>query len=571
MFITALNHAISPEERKYALDLALKTFSHDNASLHDYEMSLGADKSLCLKLGYVAMKTPELSEEIVLITRCLKTIYDCSLEYRKRSFRSIGASELFPILVQVWTNCQPEVNDLDSDQNKVNLLRQILQIFRIYAKIDVAKPFLVHFDNGRWLGGIMQFAKLCLDDASFSAISPHIIHEMIGLIKDLTFRSTKTDKEFLVFGLEGGSFRDVIRSFCQGRTISNPKLSELFTAIIWNLVLEKSICRKLLCQEGTENFTTVEYLLRELSESPQDGQSTMTAKIKRNAISAIGNILSDPQNEALLLHNKDTNNSIDILPALVSLVEQDRDSVVRRRAMRTIRCLASSIDPQTKTIIREEEDFVPFLVDTIAENINQDDDNDRDTQIQALQTVNVLTDAFQDSDWPRLETAILSRIETTTDSKLIIGACQCLQECLVKSPWRRGPSCFSEMFWKRLETTALSCGDSHASISTLLLEMAKLEKIDNVTTTVSEPSSLTCTSVVKTLATLLSDPGPDQEISRSNALDVVLLLVKNEVNKRPLAESEDLLSGLVNLCLLQPEPEKKKLAKQLILDLVPEL
>ena len=76
---------------------------------------------------------------------------------------------------------------------------------------------------------------------------------------------------------------------------------------------------------------------------------------------------------------------------------------------------------------------------------------------------------------------------------------------------------------------------------------------------------------MKTLATLLSATGSELESSRNNALDVLLLLVKDEVNKRPLAESEDLLSGLVNLCLLQPEASTKKLAKQLILDLVPEL
>ena len=564
MFITALNQAISPEERKYALDLALGTFSsHNDASTHDYEMSLGADKTLCLKLGYVAMKTSDFSEEILLITRCLKTIYGCSSEYRKRSFRSIGATELFPLLVQVWKNCHPD-DIINMDEKKVALLREILQIFRIYAKLDIAKPFMINFDHGGWLGRIMDLAKLCLEDSSSTVGSSYIINDIVGLIKDLIFRSERADKEFLI-SLEGGVVMEIINSFCGRQKVFNSKLSELFTAVIWNLVLEKSICRKMLYPNGEENLVLVEYLFKTLCDVSDVRESTMTTKIKRNSISAIGNILSDPKNYSLLLEN----DKIKTLPILIRVVQEDPDSIVRRRAMRTIRCLASSHDPQAQQIMKQQS-LGTFLAETIAQNINHDDENDRDTQIQAFQTVNVLTDAFQDRDWPRLETAILQRIETTTDIKLIIGACRCLQECLRKSPWRRGPSCFSEMFWRRLETTVLSSGDAHASISTLLLEMSKLEKEEN-NSMMTQPSCLTSSSTVKTLATLLSATGSELESSRNNALDVLLLLVKDESNKRPLAESEDLLSGLVNLCLLQPEASTKKLAKQLILDLVPEL
>jgi hypothetical protein len=76
---------------------------------------------------------------------------------------------------------------------------------------------------------------------------------------------------------------------------------------------------------------------------------------------------------------------------------------------------------------------------------------------------------------------------------------------------------------------------------------------------------------VKTIALILSAPASERENSRNEALDVVLLLAENDANKRPLAESEDLLSGLVNLCLLGPGPKKKQDAKRLILELVPEL
>jgi hypothetical protein len=530
-------------------------------------MSLGADKSLCLKLGYVAMKTPLLCDEIILICESLLQLYQCSSEYRKRSFRSIGASELFPLLVQVWTTCLPI---LEGAVEAEAILRPLVQIFRVYAKLDIAKSFLIQYDQGRWLGKIIKIMEFHLKGTS-GINSPQIVTELAGLIKDITFRSVASDKDALL-RLEGGALRHILFSSCEGRFILTPKLSELITAIIWNFVLEKSTRNQLLYQEGRESFAIIEFLVTLLFDNAGDvhGKRSATAlKIKRNAISAIGNILSDPQNHTLLRRNENVEREHTILQVLVALVEQDSDSIVRRRAMRTIRCLASTENEQTKIII-EQEDMISFLVDTMARNISQDDDNDRDMQIQAFQTVTAMTKEMRDCDWPRLETAILQRIETTTDSKLILGACRCLVECVMKSPWKRGSSCFSDMFWKRLETTVSTCQDAHDSVAKLLLELAKLEGKVHIAAP-GQPSSLTCTSVVKTIALILSAPASERENSRNEALNVVLLLAENDANKRPLAESEDLLSGLVNLCLLGPGPKKKQDAKRLILELVPEL
>ena len=45
--------------------------------------------------------------------------------------------------------------------------------------------------------------------------------------------------------------------------------------------------------------------------------------------------------------------------------------------MRTLRCLASSSEVEVAKFV-EKEDIVSFLVDTIARNVSQDDENDRD-------------------------------------------------------------------------------------------------------------------------------------------------------------------------------------------------
>eukprot|EP00980_Cylindrotheca_fusiformis_P026458 scaffold16189_cov125-Cylindrotheca_fusiformis.AAC.14 len=530
-------------------------------------MSLGADKSLCLKLGYVAMRTPLHTDEIVLICECILQLYKCSPEYRTRSFRTIGASELFPLLVQVWRSC---LSMLEESHNVQASLRPVVQIFRVYARLDLAKPFLIHYDQGKWLGQIIRIIELYLKGLS-NLVCLDIVTELTGLIKDVSFRSAESEKEALLF-LEGGALRRILFSSCEKSFVLTPKMSEMITAIIWNFVLEKSIRNTLLYQEGRENYSIVDYLADLLIENVEDvegKQSTTILKLKRNAISAIGNILLDPGNHILVSQSDKVARSHTILQVLFALVEKDSDSIVRRRAMRSIRCLATGGSPQTLVLLGRA-DIISFLVITIARNISQDDENDRDTQMQAFQTASAMTTEMRDTDWPRLETALHQRIETTTDPKLILGACRCLADCVVKSPWRRGSSCFSDMFWKRLETTASTCEQAHNSIAKLIHELAKLEGRQNVSRQ-REPSCLTCTSVVKTIATLVSAPGGEREASRNEALEAVLILAGSDVNKRPLAESEDLLSGLVNLCLLQPGIGNKEEAKKLILELVPEL
>jgi hypothetical protein len=542
----------------------METFSHNNVELHDYEMSLGADKVLCLKLGYVVVTTPALSEEVALICQCLVQLYYCSSEYRKQSFRTIGATELVPLLVQVFTACFTVKIETDKD----NILLPVVQVLRVYAKLESAKSLLIRHNQGVWLGRALQYIVGCVEQRVEASDT---FAEVLGLIKDLTFRSQVPAKEILLH-LEGGILQRFLFWCCDSSIDSNSKLAEWFTAVVWNLVLDKSICNRLLHYEGNASLVIVKGLLEVLSvkQDVDDKQSALTIKTKRNATSAIGNILAHSANHASLFRHENTSCSLKIIPTLLLLVEQDTDSVVRRRAMRTIRCLASSTDRMIRECI-EREDIVSFLVDTIARDVSLDDDNDRDMQIQACQTVHILMDGFHQTNWPRLETALLQRIETTTDSKLTMAACRCLVECVLKSPWKRGSSCFSEMFWKRLESTVSICPESHDCVAKLVLGLANLEATTGAASPLGQPSSLTSSTVANTLTLLLSQSGPNMEESRNNALEVVLILVQNESNKRPLAENEGLLSGLVNLCLLQPGLKNKDLAKKVILDLVPEL
>jgi len=561
-----VNHAITKTERVEALNFALNTFSHKNVLLHDHEINLGADKSLCLKLGYVVLTSSSSLDELNLIGKCLLQIYQCSSEQRNRSFRSIGATELFPLLIHVLgagvSSTYPELS-----KQQETVVATMVQVLRVYSKLDSAKSFLIRLNKAHWLGDVLQYCVKSIRGRANEEVSLLCL-DLLGLVKDLTFRSSTSDK-MVVLSVKNGIFGGLLATICEAGQKIDSRVVEWFTAVVWNLVLDKATGDQIMESERVHGFPILNQILSTLRSSPTDARNQcLPTKIKRNATSCIGNILAHKDYQEILFFEANRQ-KLPILSILMKLVESDCDSVVRRRAMRTIRCVAS--DESNVEALLEQEELAEFLVETISRNISIDDEDNRDTQIQACQTINCVVNYLSGGDWPRIEMALLQRVETTTDEKLIQAACSCLAECIKNSPWRRGSSCFSEMFWTRLEAAVSSSVETHCSIACLLLRLAELEKKSTDENSQMQPSSLTSAPVVNTLTALIASLDKDQEESRKLALNALALLVENEANKRPLAGNESLLAGLVNLCLSEPNKESKAQAKQAILDLVPEL
>ena len=609
-------------------------------------MSLGADKALCLKLGYV-VATDGNADQIVLICQCLAKVYQCSPDFRMKSFRHLGTTDLVPLLMELWNQYVNHVEPYQSQAEEEEVLRSVVQLLRVFAKLEEhVKSAMIRFEQGSLLASFMDYIITHLEQKqnrrrrrqqqqqqrqqqqSSASSSPssslhredngisQLIMGLFGILKDLTFRSNASDKEFLIC-MHGGITKRVIFLCCSMIESSSDQFAEVFTAILWNLLLEPAICVDLLEYHGQSTLVIPEALCHMLScrssttihEAKR--RSSSMIKARRNAISALGNLISNPKSQFILFQPQ-LQAGLRLIPVLMQLVEGDPDSILRRRAMRTLRCLASSSSPSNASAGAKQQSssscrsillnqgIVSFLIDVIARSVsidgegnqNDDDDNDRDTQIQACQSIGSLVDGFDKDDWPRLEIALLQRIEATTDPKLTLAACTCLSMCIGTSPWKRGPQSFPDLFWKRIEMAVASTSspstsssssssllsqqeESHACIARLLLEIARQEQTSTArgpTTTNHplRPSVLVCVSVINALTNLLSELGPTFESSRNDALEVVVLLVQSEVNKRPLAEHEGLLTALVNVCLLQ-SGRKKDLAKRVILDLVPEL
>jgi len=578
-----LNQSITPSERWQTLQRALHLSSHDNIELHNNEISIGMDKALCLKLGYAAVTTQKdaiyVPKEIVLICRCLIQVFKCSSEHRLRSFQHVGVTELIPLLIQIWTSIIPKKikKELQSSENNEGLL-SIIRIIRVFSKLIPAKSILINYLNGAFLGHLLRDILIWIREPNLSILysSPEVLWEAMGLIKDLTFRSQTADKEVLI-RLEEGILLETISVCCENMKSLHPRIQEWCTSVIWNLVLDRSICQILLSKDfgkvnkdKEENIILVGLLQVLKDDCINEKKTAISLKIRRNTISAIGNIVVDSRHHKILFQNAGTASSSSLIPRLINLVENDLDPVVRRRAMRTIRCLAFSTDITTKFLV-EEENLSSFLVDVISRNPLDDDENDRDMLVQACQTVIALRESIKAEDWSHLQKALVQQIETTSFTKIMSAAIQCLVECMRKNSSARSPS--SEIFWKRLEISVSNNSEMHTHISSLLVILARIERrmVDFANENFENQSILTSTPVVNTVTTILLESGASKEDSRNQALEAVLILTENERNKRPLAENDRLLSGLVALCLMQPDPKKKDSIKQVILQLVPEI
>ena len=544
-------------------------------------MNLGIDKALCLKLGYVVITTHSayISKEVVLICQCFTEIYKCSSTNQLRSFRHVGATKLLPLLIQlakdhIRIGTDRENRSTEDDDGLVSLIR----VLRVFSKLSPAKSFLINYSKGTFLGHLVRNVLIWINKPGSSVFSSSTdaLWEILGLVKDLTFRSRTDDKKMLLH-MEGEILFRLL-SICFNKIQEfHPRFQEWCTAITWNLVLDIPIRQKILSKSVSHNNqlgnVIVESLLRVLVQHSAHGKnSTLSLKIKRNATSALGNIFSDSKNHEILFQNSCDTNLSTLIPQLACSAQQDFDPVTRRRAMRTIRCIACSSVIWMKNLI-QKGNLSSLLIDIISRKRAHEDEDDHDMLVQACQTVIAMRESMKIEDRCHLQGVLLELIQNTTSTDVISAATLCLSACLNQGPIALNPSFFSAKVWNNLERLVSASSEIHAAVSQLFTVIVKIEKGSGTVGAqdLENPSILTKTPVINALTTILLESKSGGEQARNLSLDVVQILAEKEINKRLLAGNDRLLSGLVTLCLLQPDSEIKDSAKKIILQLVPEI
>ncbi len=499
--------------------------------MHNYEVDLGAANALCLKLGYILLQQGnsnsfdvDFYNEIEMTCACLKLVYGCSMERRIQSFRDVGYSELVPLLIQV-------LNLADFQVESRHATLQALNVLRVFSKLEMAKPSLIQFPH--LLSTLVQLVWSFESQEGtrwivFEKDAEPIQLQIMGILKDLVFRTCNQDKEF-IYNSKG--LVTTLEHFANKPTVSR-RVQEYVAAIWWNLALCKSIASQMALNPE---------ILSSLLSLMQPSNSLTT---RRNAISSIGNLATIPSNHERLLTFQDRI----FVQFLIKTTRTEDDSDSRRRAMRTLRCLCSDAAGHS---LRCRIDFTEFL-SSVAKT-----DVDRDTRVQALECMAHIAadEQAMDTVGDTIKTALIATIEDSSDARLTLDACRPLSVCLSRND--PTPNKFQTSFFSKLASAVDQSKDaaSHRAVATIVSR---------------SDTKVPCFSFLNLLAALLSPVGPDFEHSQSIAMATIYALAHVETNKKPLAENERLLTALVNF-VMTTDSAKKDDAKSLILQLVPEL
>ena len=514
------------------------------------------------------------------------------------------------------TTQQPSVN--------FNIVLPVLQLFRIFAKLDAhAKSSLLRWKDGRLLDVLMDLLQpKCNQEASSSSSSEHCIYtqqhsvvvEAFGVLKDMSFRLQDSDKEYMYTRLSNFFLQSINRpNLITTDSSLREKRLETLSAMYWNFATSPKL--SLQMGHAPAVLKSLGYLLQYSGTGDDE-----SVNIKRNALSAFGNVVASLTARGPILavtadgnsqSKGDTSPALQqqqewIRPMLFQLLIGESDKDIQRRTMRTIRCLASCSWGRKLLVGGENTASMPTtakeLDSYLTKVLKNDSVYDIPTRIQTCETIGSLT---QDPDimaliGPNLERTLVQTIEYMHSSQhlggqagLVAAACRAL--CL---SWEHGSSAGrgshtpSDSFFACL----LSCSKmepetTHPPVAKLLLKLAlKVNKTNDTDMPqhsnelsegsqgakqnhlgLSSTSSILSTALLDTISELLQPVGPPFDESRHDALELLQLFLQNDANKRVLAENEGLLTALVGFALVTVQDDKKKSAKRMILQLVPEL
>ena len=504
---------------------------------------MGAVHALTLKLGYILMSRtnpqtttttaaaaagdslpsadtagyPSKEKEIESVCQCLYRVLDgCAADRKVRSWQEMGPSELIPLLLQI----------LQQFQASLTTVRDTVRVLRVFGKLSVAKPALIRFPG-------LTVTCISLLMTALSEDDPDTTAELLGAVKDWSFRSRPQDKELLyqTQGLRQALVH--VQQHHPQRQVNHARLKEYTSAIWWNLALVPSVA---------SDMTHCDDLVASLKENLIPNDDTLL-KTRRNTLSVLGNLASVPTNQEKLASDVDLWNHL----RSVSLLDDDTDC--RRRAVRTVRCLSAHEAFQQPGLLK--------LLIHVATN-----DKDRDTRVQALETIGNLQ--LKETDM----SSILSLVEQAMDAETTLSACKLLlsstEASNSSSPCQQ--QTLSPSFFQNLQqlVEGIPTIESHQVVTKC------------IALSIQDPSkalqSSSATLLLNTLAILVGKDGMEFESTRQQALGFVQeLATADDNNRRPMAEHEALLSSIVNFALYTPDGHDKDQAKGLLLNLVPEL
>lgn len=514
--ITGLSQGHTVTVRWQALDALLSLLQQEEgakgSSIQD-SLSLNVDNVLIWHVEQ-SLNTPDPTLLPVLLA-CLSHLYQ-SKTYQGPSPPAVST------LLQCWKMYRYDAH----------ILEPMLACWRAWAK---NKP-----------GGNLWISREFLERLGL-ALTMEIIDGALrptlwGLLKDLTFRASPNDK--MTFFKEYGVV--VVKTIRQDETIDSVVLDHAISSL-WNWAVAPEVARSLVAMPLL--WQVLEGLHREI----------IPLAIRTKATATLGTLISNCATETD--NTERFEEQTWIVSGLIHLLTNEKDVDWRRRAFRTLRCLVSADWGRRLT-----HDWGKPLYDVIIEALKDNEESSEARTHAGLVFANLLKDpppCWDENAKVLLETTFTQLLlDPISPQEIIPGCATALSSCLEHCPRERDMSSFSPDFYERLGTVLQGHMDDpsfHLAISSLV------EQIMNQFTT--QLDQLLCKPLLDLVTLCLTPVGPAFDASRSKSLQLV---EKAFSEKKTLAEHQELLAAIVNVCLITSGETKAK-AKQLVLQLVPEI
>ena len=290
--------SITDEQRMTMLNHAQKAFDHKIETLHDIEVSEGIVPSLCLQLGYVLNKGDEYVQEIVTILSMLSLVFQCSDKFKAKSFQQNG-SDLFRLIALVF--------DVIRDSQYFDWCTyHMMRVMRSLSRTKLASFGMINDEN------MLNIIRTIILDSE-SNLGAKL--DAVATLKNITYY-VEDDRLRI---LHHPGLMDALIRLC---TVHGDEMGKEFaSAVIRNLAMAPDTKIPMV-----EHSCLLDVLV-ELTDDPD-------LKTRRNAISAIGSLaIADENSLAFVTHGEGI-----ILQIMQRLVEEENDSIIRRRAARALRC-----------------------------------------------------------------------------------------------------------------------------------------------------------------------------------------------------------------------------------------
>lgn len=489
--------------------------------------------------------------------------------------------ELLPYLMTLWdhytNSCLAAKAALTSrnntkKQNDTRIALPILTIFRFWAKSPELKPGLIKAGLVKALKqNLVLFQQQQQPLQQSSSLWPAIT----GLCKDMIFRATSTEKQFM--------YQEWMEAIVGCLTTTQPGAAascccvEAVTACLWNWAVEPVLAMKMA--EHAELWAALYGLLSKSSSSQSLGA-------QRNLLSTLGSIIaacadqfdSDDEEEEPP-RQLASNTRTWIISYLFTTLKEAQDVDLRRRAVRTIRCLSTCA--WGRDLLHGNANSGGSVVQRLLRLLVNVEEQD-DARVQTCLALKNLLAHLQNKQWsqlgPHVERTVVKVIQDkalSASDKILLHAMQLLQTCLEFSPWRRGAGCLSSELFERLYNVLSDHATEatyHEAVSTLVWQL--LGKTAMTTTSSSREAEesliVKIPAIVDIFASLITPSGVEFDVSRGKTIECMKTAVQDEAAKTKFVEHDSLLSNLVNVCIVS-SGDRKADAKSLLVLLVSDL